>query len=554
MRASPSLRLCQALTLLACSLAFNPLPLSAQRGGGPGGRGPGGGNPGAPAFVAEAIGGETPAYLTAEWHYVEFPGVQLIANTRESVAEAYATAIRDQSRLLDWVLPSAAGAAPAPPSVFVLDLTPVKPLAGIEQPKGAGGPSSTGWYVTDWDQAITYVPLANHRTAETAANAVLRSVNSHLLLQISHSLKMDLPPWFLVGWRTTGKNITGNKLYVPAAMNRDEDGKQNDTQPLPGLEAVFAWKPAPTIEPAEMQRLIANARLFTAWALYQDNGQRRDSFWRFVRAAHHQPVVTEALFQEHFGASFADVQARLAAEWDKTSRTRGHEIDLGRPANAPRIAARRATETEVAAFLGEWARLAPQELPAMRAPLHQASTYVLERALRTAPDSRLHASAGLLYSEIGNSADAIRNLEAAVAAGNARPRVHYELARLRYAAAAASPAEEGRLSAAQAASIVAPLRAAMPDSSQWVGTYDVLADTLLRTAQKPSREQLAPLMEAARLFPRNLRFIGKIAVLHRQYGYTEDAALLADQGLRFADTDVLRAAFTQLKASLQPAP
>ena len=93
-------------------------------------------------------------------------------------------------------------------------------------------------------------------------------------------------------------------------------------------------------------------------------------------------------------------------------------------------------------------------------------------------------------------------LELAAQQGPIRPRANFELARLRYDALwGRSTRNDGKLTAAQAGTILEPLLAATRQSPPQAAVYELMGHVSFNSTEPPSAEILAVLAEGARLFP-----------------------------------------------------
>lgn len=172
-------------------------------------------------------------------------------------------------------------------------------------------------------------------------------------------------------------------------------------------------------------------------------------------------------------------------------------------------------------------------------------------------DPRLLAALGLYERTAGNDERAEKFLAAATTAKVIRPRAYLELARLRYQAALAKPAgSDGALSPAQTTEVMNLLLPARTQPPAMPEIYELMADTLVRSADAPKRETLQVLFDGVNQFPRRLGIVYQTAVLCIRAGETKAATALVEQGLRLAPDESSKAHFTALKASLpaNPAP
>jgi hypothetical protein len=289
------------------------------------------------------------------------------------------------------------------------------------------------------------------------------------------------------------------------------------------------------------------------WGLDPRGGAaRREAFWQFV-ALQAERVATEDLFRACFGLDFTAAQTEIAAFLPQAVR-RTTRYRPAKPGKPPAVVLRNATDTEIARIKGDWERL---EVPFVRNLAPGLAEKYLEQARRTlrraydrdARDPRLLAVMGLCEADAGNDAEARELLEAAAAgASPLRPRANYELARLRFAAARAQPeGPDGLLGVGQTADLLRPLFAARAVAPPLPEVYDLIGEVWALCSAPPTRGHLAVLDEGIRLFPRRTPLLLRAAELNARHGFREQAALLAEIGLRGATDPAVRARFIALR-------
>lgn len=259
--------------------------------------------------------------------------------------------------------------------------------------------------------------------------------------------------------------------------------------------------------------------------------------------------VSEKLFEECFKMKYRDMLLVFRGYLDFTNyQSLEWRLPKGEtlPDPAP-LAIRDATESEVGRVKGDALRLAGFA--------DAAHTALVAPYIRGERDPRLLAALGLEELAAGRDDRAIKFLEAAVDGKVDRPRAYLELARLQSKKNLAKPAgPDGRLNTAQTRDIVAPLLAARHQPPPLPEIYELMADTLVRSADTPKRETLMILLEGANLFPRRLGIAYQTAVLCVRAGEIRGATGLVDRALLIATDEKIKALFVELKASLPPLP
>lgn len=353
-----------------------------------------------------------------------------------------------------------------------------------------------------------------------------------------------------------------------------------DGFPFLPLTTLFSARPALTDEAARTLWRF-EAALFINWALNPSrhllpaadgsdplddpkfNGPQ--ALWKFLTHASAGPV-TEANFKECFGFGYAEAEGRLLRYLPLAAMTRtlpngmqgGYQLALPTPPAPLAVELREATPAEVGRIKGRLDRLEiayVRELyaayPDLVAKYVTQARHTLRRAYdRGSRDPLLLAELGLCEIETGTDAAALPFLEAAVAAKIVRPRVYYELARIRYATIRAKNAGE-KLSPAEAGDVLQPLTTALRQAPALPEIYELIAEVWLRSAGGLSAAQLAVLDTGVRLFPHTSRLVVATAILHDLHGNRERARALVNQGLSSATAPADRDRLQRLQAALR---
>jgi hypothetical protein len=159
---------------------------------------------------------------------------------------------------------------------------------------------------------------------------------------------------------------------------------------------------------------------------------------------------------------------------------------------------------------------------------------------------------GLCECDAGNDAGARELLASAVQAQVVRPRVYYELTRIRYAEALASAAASGgRLTVNQTAEILSPLSTAHLQSPPLYDLYELVSEVWRHSAAAQTRRNLALLDEGIRLFPRRLKLVYQAAWLNASNGFVAEANALIDRGVASTADAAVRAKFEELRSTIR---
>jgi hypothetical protein len=174
--------------------------------------------------------------------------------------------------------------------------------------------------------------------------------------------------------------------------------------------------------------------------------------------------------------------------------------------------------------------------------------------IRGERDPQILAAIGLLERAANDDGRARKFLEAAAQAKAARPRAYLELAKMRFAEAAAKPAEtQARFSAEQTVAVLTPLFTARTQTPPLAEVYELIAEAWARSIITPGPDHLGVLDEGVRFFPRTTALVYATAAQKVRAGLVADARSLIDLGLRVATEAETRRKFETLKASLPAA-
>jgi hypothetical protein len=344
-----------------------------------------------------------------------------------------------------------------------------------------------------------------------------------------------------------------DSFALPGAPAEDRDFaaalRRKALVPLDKFFAVTHDSPEAT-NPLGNNRWAKQAYAFVHMCLYGFHGKYQKPFGTFIQRLGREPA-SEALFKECFNKTYKQMLMEIRGYCDftvyeaKMLRSKKGGPDLIVPPAA--LALREASQAEIGRIKGEAFLLAGHP-KAARAEMIAA----YQRGER---DPALLAALGLYEKSVGEEERARKFLEAAFSGKATSPEASLELARYRYADALAKPAVGGtQFSLAQVNSVIGPLRLGRGQPPHMYALYDLAADTLARSAAKPTREDAVLLIEGAQLFPARLKLVFQAGAMAAEAGEIQAAHALADHGIKWAPDDATRKRFTDLKASLPPAP
>ena len=317
---------------------------------------------------------------------------------------------------------------------------------------------------------------------------------------------------------------------------------------LLGMDEFFAvTHDAPEANNALGGTWAKQAYAFVHWGLYGDQGKHQKAFITFLRRLDREPA-TEALFKECFKQSYKDMLFTIRGYVEFTNyKIAGVQASKGEKLpTPPPFELREATEAEVGRIKGDALRLAGH--------VAAARTAMTTPYIRGERDPQLLAAIGLLERAANDDGRARKFLEAAAQAKAARPRAYLELAKMRFAEAAAKPAEtQARFSAEQTVAVLTPLFTARTQTPPLAEVYELIAEAWARSIITPGPDHLGVLDEGVRFFPRTTALVYATAAQKVRAGLVADARSLIDLGLRVATEAETRRKFETLKASLPAA-
>jgi hypothetical protein len=316
---------------------------------------------------------------------------------------------------------------------------------------------------------------------------------------------------------------------------------------LLGMAELFAvTHDAPEANSALGGTWAKQSYAFVHWGLYGDQGKHQKEFLTFLRRLDREPA-SEALFKECFKKNYRDMVLTIRGYVDFTNyKVAGVQAGKGEKLpTPPPFELREATEAEVGRIKGDALRLAGH--------VASARTAMTTPYIRGERDPPLLAAIGLLERAANDDGRARKFLEAAAQGKAARPRAYLELAKMRFAEAAAKPAvAPERFSAEQTVAVLTPLFTARTQSPPLAEAYELIAEAWARSVITPGADHLGVLDEGVRFFPRHSALVYATAVQKVRAGLVADARLMIDLGLRLAPApeSEMRRKLETLRASL----
>lgn len=469
--------------------------------------------------------------------YGEVPGIQILSLCSEKETRDFVHDLQVQRFLLEQLLPAE------------LRVSNSVPLLVFLKPRLAGGDVGTRLANVTAGAPPTIGPsIAGMSTLvlnDLDASAVLRTFQP---LPSGRGMAVPLPPAYpigdvlgsvtsLPGWARNEVTVLFNQLsVVQDSLQLRLASQRLDPSFAPSIGEFFSSGanasgsggtdvPPPPVSDVAARSAATLHMAFIRW-VFSGGKARIDAYWMFVRRAAAEPAY-EAMFQECFGVGYLAVmeQLRRTSATSVAGPATTTKIATAKPPTFPPITLRAPTKPELTRTKNEWKRLVASWpggvrfgiTPELRKQALDEVVRDLEAAYAQGErDPQLLAELALAECDAGRDEPAVRYLEAAAETRLARPRIYYELARLRFQAVKAAAGASGTFDAAQVASIMEPLSAAHGLIPALREAFLLMVDTLSRASAAPSSRQLEMLDEGLRQFPGRAEVARRVGDLKRR--------------------------------------
>ena len=526
------------------------------------------------------------------WLYVEVGGTEYLSRCSPSTTRAFVTAQLEIRQMLRVFIPPDLLATNAAPSVSLL--VPLETGRAIDdavtrdmlraakqsarersaEPARKGEPGRKGKARDESAAPLRFLP--NMRLDDRDMIAVFTFINERDFQRESLIAAPEfvyvrlvrrtptLPAWLIEGVSRLypQSNFRGDPITMrpvrwlsaedTAGLVRDGESRRV-LLAASDLFAVDALVGTENQHPTRVAAWQQQAALFVRWALDPAQAPAAESLWKFARRISVEPA-TEAIFAECFGFGYADLQERLS-DYLPTAVKQPARIVPGRLPALPKFEVKPATPVQVARLRGEWERL---EIPFVRRQhpeflpkyIEQAQTTLRRAVGRGERDPRLLAAAGLCELDAGDASAARPYLEQAAAQRVVRPRVHYEVARLRWADLLRSVPENAGFTVAELQPVLEPLRVAATQAPPLPEVFMLMADAWLRCRERVPASDLPALVEATRQFWRIPGVALRVALVQTREGRRTEALQLLRTSIAFTADPTTRRQLEELHAAL----
>ena len=356
-------------------------------------------------------------------------------------------------------------------------------------------------------------------------------------------MRMEFSPTRIV----IGKVEDPNEVSIAGAVEDRDFNHALHRRALMPLQEMFSVKPdSATARNPLGNRWAKQSYAFVHLCLYGNQGKYQKGLLMFLSRLAGKPP-SEELFKECFGMTYKQMLLQIRSYVDFTAyKAVVFQAKKGTKFEAPpKPVFRDATEAEVGRIKGEALRMAGNKAAARLA--------LIAPYIRGSRDPQLLASLGMYEYAEGETARARKFLEAAAKDKVVRPRAYLQLAQLRFDEAMKKPLGARQLlSAVQVGEILEPLFVARGQTPALPEVYEMIATVWAKSETLPTAGNLAVIDEGVQHFIRRSGLIYQAALLKQQCGFLEDAAVLAEIGLRVTSNAAERERFVRLKASLPP--
>jgi hypothetical protein len=404
-------------------------------------------------------------------------------------------------------------------------------VKGYVSQQAPDGQDSDGFFsnlrLTDADIMVTFAVVSGEDAKSGHSALTYEAVSQVLTARVPR-----LPSWFITGFLSLYSHIHFDSDTIVAPKMSRSEVSSLEKSILP-LREILHGENASAQNPSLW---LAQSELFVRWGL-DPRENRREAFWKFVEQTA-GGKGSESLFAECFGETLESTTRDLGRYLLGAGRSRIVWPCPTRPQSL--IELHDASGTEIARIRGEWERLEvryvrknqPNDEGIYFGQAHRTVQAAYDRGDR---DPRLIATMGLLFLEAGDNEAARPLLEEATSSSVNRPRVYFELAKMRYEHALdRSRRNDGKIEAGDLVGIVDVIASAAKMDPPLLGNYELLADIWANSAVAPNAAQLALIEQGLVLFPTESELYYRAAILYKQLGVILRADELAQHALKYA--------------------
>ncbi len=552
--------------------------------------------------------------LDPPWRYATIPGVEVISRCQDSITSQLIDRHHRLSQLLSMIFPPELQPQRDTPFHYVYYPQSNQPQVTreiVEQAQSSDSSAGADRSLNRIDESL-FRFMPNFRFVDPDSIAVFFVVNEFSVERNGFTLTPDylrylldgstpsLPRWFIEGLmelyptiqiivppittplnaQSTNTSRANNSfLYDDAVFSSAIWISREQTRQLkkdPGsapqfipLGELFSDIKFETHDTQYQEMWLAESALFIRWALDPEkdkikavaSGHLRvleskytqpQALWRFVARTRAEPV-SEELFEECFGQTFADAELRLL-DYLRRAISSKFYLQNDNAIDTPAFTLRDATKLDISRIKGELTRLEIGYIQARYPKLTNRYVEQARRTLRVAYDKgerdpRLLAELGLCECDAENDAGAEPFLRAAVQGHVIKPMVYVQLARIELKRLTETVKKE-KPTAGQLSSIMNLLDTARHQAPPLSAVYELYARAWVMSELPLDDDEFAILNEGMRYFPRQTGLIYASALLHAMHGWNEQAQALIKRGLNISSDTAEHAALQRLQKAV----
>jgi hypothetical protein len=535
---------------------------------------------------------QLPPYIvdadTVTWRYARVGEIELLSSCVDDVTKRVLEQVQRLHEALGLILAPEFLVRSDVPTIYVLlndrnQSTMTQNLVDEMQRQEEQAAGLAGRPVTPWNVRV----MRNYRFWDRDAHAIFFVLNETGFLRERLNLTTGylrdlmerrapaLPPWLVEGVLELSRTMalepyadatfimeSRSRLLIPGGVVKIGNAqwisaaetagiKRGHAPAMPSLISLLTAPPPDPGSPA-FQVWRAQAALFVRWTLDGNKAPRREALWQLLRQADLGPL-TAAHFQACFGIDGTEADAQLRRYLPQAIR-RSFELRPVRFADFPDYVLRPAGDAEISRVKGDLDRHMIKYVREFFPPLLEKYIDQARRTLRRAyeqeeRDPRLIGLIGLCECDAGDDKAARAWLEEAVAGGVVRPRVYWELARIRYQAVLVRK-EKGPPDERWLQEVVGLLDIARTQAPPQAAVYELLAEIWQKHTISLTPAQLAALDEGLHYFPQRVGLVTAVARLKMRQSLSAESRALVERGIGLTSDPERRRQLLELQAEL----
>jgi len=253
-------------------------------------------------LFAEQIQEKNPL-TTPDWYFTEWSNVTVVSNANRKKTEAIANGVAEFLENIESILPYPTRGDMWPLRIYVC--RDPRTFVELAPPESKYEKNVSGFFTQGLGYDVIVV-LAD------APKSQLRSVIFHELVHREMRSQGEIPLWLDEGIAEVFSNFKFSDHELLYALSDSEHRHWIQRRGPLSLARMFHVNHS---SPEYNEQNLTSAFYSTAWAfthygLFGENGSLRSKFLEFVEASRKQ-IVSESLFRQYFGKTYAQMQDQL---------------------------------------------------------------------------------------------------------------------------------------------------------------------------------------------------------------------------------------------------